>query len=101
MDDPKGNPNRGAYPMAISSAADEHQHADRAAGITILAGLVLSLAFVAYHPMVRSRTRAEFVAEVTAKAVTNGVVHGSLIALAGVLVAGYSGMAYRLGLASI
>jgi hypothetical protein len=77
--------------MSTIPAPDELQPGDRAAGIAILAGLALSLALVAHHPTVRSRTGAEFVAEVTSKAVPNGVVHGSLIALVGVLVAGYSG----------
>ena len=66
-----------------------------------MAGLALSLVFVAHHPTVGSRKGPEFVSEVMSKAVPNGVVHGALIALIGVLVAGYSGLAFRLGLASL
>ena len=87
--------------MPIVPAPDEPRQSDRAAGFAILAGLLLSLAFMAGHPIPRSHSRTEFVAEVTHLALSNSVVHGSLIACVGVLVAGYSGLAYRLGLASL
>lgn len=87
--------------MSTIPVPDELATADRASGGAILAGLALSIAFAALHPAPRSRTRPEFVAEVASKAHLNGVVHGSLIAVVGVLVAGYSGLAIRLGLASL
>jgi hypothetical protein len=64
--------------MPIVPAPDEPRQSDRAAGFAILAGLLLSLAFIARHPIPRSNSGTRFVAEVTHLALSNSVVHGSL-----------------------
>jgi hypothetical protein len=67
-------------------------------GVAIALGSLLLVAFMAIHPTIESRRATDFIAEVARKAVVNGVVHGSLIAVLGVLVCGFTGLASRLGL---
>src|SRR5438105_7176724 len=73
----------------------------RAAGVAIALASLLSVAFMATHPTVHAREPADFVAAVGRRAVVNGVVHGSLIALVAVLVCGLSCLASRLGMNSV
>jgi hypothetical protein len=79
----------------------------RAAGITIIGASILSVCFMVYHPRVHAHGMSEFVEAIRAELLVNGVVHGSLIALSGVLAAGYSvltaridGVLARIGLVS-
>jgi hypothetical protein len=68
----------------------------RAAGITIIVAALLSIGFMLYHPRVHAHGMSEFVVAVRQELLLNGVVHGTLIALMGVLAAGFSVVTTRL-----
>jgi hypothetical protein len=68
----------------------------RAAGITIIVAAVLSIGFMLYHPRVHAHGMSDFVVAVRQELLVNGVVHGTLIALMGVLAAGFSVVTTRL-----
>ncbi len=70
----------------------------KAAGSALVAASLLSLAFVAHHPVVRHRGAAEFVEEMAQKAFADALVHGSLLVLMALLLYGLSCLAARLGL---
>jgi hypothetical protein len=72
----------------------------RSAGVAIALASVLSVAFMAHHPTVHVGNPSEFVAQITRQAVADGVVHGFLIALMGVLLFGFTCLASRLGMNS-
>jgi len=69
----------------------------RQAGAAIIIASLLSVVLMALHPHYESRTAADFIEESSRKALVNGVIHGGLIALIGVLVSGLSCFASRLG----
>jgi hypothetical protein len=71
---------------------------DRSAGVALALGSVLSVLMMAHHPTAHGHNPPEFVAEVTEHAAVNEFVHGALIALMGVLIYGFSGLALRLGM---
>ena len=62
----------------------------RAAGITIIVASLLSIGFMLYHPRVHAHGMSDFVVAVRQELLVNGVVHGTLIVLMGVLAAGFS-----------
>ena len=80
---------------------DETLPSGRAAGLLIGLASVLSVAFMVFHPTVHAHDTAELIAGVARKAVVNRVVHGSLIALVGALVCGFTCLSSRLGANSI
>ena len=73
----------------------------RATGVVIGLASVLSVAFMVFHPTVHAHDTTELIAGVARKASVNRVVHGSLIALVGVLVCGFTCLSSRLGANSI
>ncbi len=66
--------------------------------MAIALGSVLSVALMAAHPTVHARGVSDLVEGVVRQAAVNGLVHGALIALLGVLFFGFSGLSSRLGL---
>jgi hypothetical protein len=74
--------------------------ASQGAGWALAAGSVLSVIFMMYHPAVHTHDMAEFVEKIDAGAWVNGLVHGSLIALSGVMVYGFSVLCAHLGFQS-
>jgi hypothetical protein len=68
----------------------------RAAGITIIVAAVLSIGFMLSPPRVHAHGMSDFVVAVRQELLVNGVVHGTLIALMGVLAAGFSVVTTRL-----
>jgi hypothetical protein len=80
-----------------SAADDESLPSDRVAGVAIAAGSLLSLLFMLHHPQANASETAELVDRVLHIQGENAVVHGSLIAILGVLLAGFSRLAARLG----
>ena len=70
----------------------------RAFGWMLAGGAVLTLAFAFIHPQIRSHDLAGVLREMAAGAAFNGAVHGTLLALYMVLVAGFYGLSRRLGL---
>src|SRR5262245_5625841 len=83
-----------------SRADAETVPSGRPAGVALAVASLLTVAFMAHHPTVHAHGPAGFVEEVTRGALVNGVVHGSLIALVGVFVYGFTGLASRLGMNS-
>ncbi|MBL8842090.1 MAG: hypothetical protein JNL90_11260 [Planctomycetes bacterium] len=81
-----------------SDAAVEERAADRAAGWLLGAASLLSVAFMAVHPVIHSRGIADALAELSAKALRDRVVHGSLAALTVVLAVGWWRLLERLSL---
>ena len=67
-------------------------------GWMLAVGAVLTLAFAFIHPQITSRELAGVLREIAAGAAFNGAVHGTLLALSMVLVAGFYGLSRRLGL---
>jgi hypothetical protein len=73
------------------------QHARaRAAGIAIGLASILSVGFMAYHPRLHAHSMAEFIEVVQREALIDGIVHGSLIGLMGILMTGYSVLSSRI-----
>src|SRR5438552_10362765 len=70
----------------------------RSSGVALALGSILSVLMMAHHPTAHGHNPTEFVAEVTRHATLNEFVHGALIALMGVLVYGFTGLASRLGM---
>jgi hypothetical protein len=68
----------------------------RVVGITIIVAASLSIGFMLYHPRVHAHGMSDFVAAVRQELLVNGVVHGTLIALMGVLAAVFSVVTTRL-----
>jgi hypothetical protein len=79
----------------------ESKGSGRAAGYMLAAGSILSFVFMWFHPATHAHTPAKFVEAVSAIAAADRIVHGSLIALSGVLFVGFWGVANRLGLNSV
>jgi hypothetical protein len=80
-----------------SARNNESLLSDRAAGVAIALGSLSSLLFMLHHPQFRGGETAEFIDQVLRIRGENAVVHGSLIAILGVLLAGFSRLAERLG----
>lgn len=80
--------------------ADERLPSGRAAGAALAVASVLTVALMANHPHVHAHDPAEFIDATSRQAPANAFVHGSLIALMGVLVFGYSCLSSRLGMGS-
>jgi hypothetical protein len=81
-------------------AEGEAGDAGRTAGIALAVGSLLMVAFMMLHPRIEAHGTTEFIAEVERQAIANGIVHGSLIALLGLFVFGFTGLESRLGMSS-
>jgi len=66
-------------------------------GILIAAASILSIVMMAHHPSVGSHEAAEVAAELARKATIDRVVHGTLIALSGLLLFGLVEFSARIG----
>jgi phage shock protein PspC (stress-responsive transcriptional regulator) len=71
---------------------------DRVSGLALATASILSAAFMTQHPSLHSAGIAEAIEEIGRKAFATRLVHGALIALMGVIVFGFWGLANRLGL---
>jgi hypothetical protein len=72
----------------------------RLAGATIVLAWLLSLAFMAHHPVIHGHKLEDLVTEMKRQAAADRIVHGALIALVGFLLYGFTCLASRLGLDS-
>jgi hypothetical protein len=72
----------------------------RVAGALIVLAWLLSLAFMAHHPVVHVHALQDVVADMERQAATDRVVHGALITMVGFLLYGFTCVASRLGLDS-
>ncbi|HEY5712852.1 MAG TPA: hypothetical protein VIT38_13240 [Allosphingosinicella sp.] len=81
----------------MEATSDEIRNA-KAFGWMLVVGAVLSTGFAMVHPHVSSHELDSVLAEMVAGATFNGFVHGSLLALMIVLVAGFLGLSMRLGI---
>lgn len=72
-----------------------------ATGITIGSASILTMVFMAFHPVAHAHSREEFLAEMNRIELVNRLVHGSIIALLGMLVVGYGCLTARLGRSSV
>jgi hypothetical protein len=72
----------------------------RLAGALIVLSWLLSLAFMAHHPVVHGHALEDLVADMERHATADRVVHGALITLVGFLLYGFTCLASRLGLDS-
>jgi hypothetical protein len=72
----------------------------RLAGALIVLAWLLSLAFLAHHPVVRVHALEDVVADMERQATADRIVHGALITAAGFLLYGFTCLASRLGLDS-
>jgi hypothetical protein len=72
----------------------------RIAGALIVLAWVLSLAFMAHHPVIHGHGLDNLVTEMEQQATADRIVHGALITLVGLLLYGFSCLASRLGLDS-
>ncbi len=82
---------------AVPSDPAPSAAADRRSGFILASAAVVMVAFMAVHPTVHAHDPAGFAAEMASISVLNAVVHGTLIAVLGVLVLGLFGLADRLG----
>lgn len=80
---------------AMSGDADRNA---RIFGWMLAGGALLSTGFAMVHPRLSSHDLDHVLAEMVAGATFNGWVHGSLLALMIVLVAGFFGLSLRLGI---
>ena len=71
---------------------------ERSAGVALVVGSILAVAFMAFHPTVHGHGMVDFVAEFQRQTDVNKLVHGSLIGLMVVLFHGFAGLASRLGM---
>jgi hypothetical protein len=71
---------------------------DHATATTLIVASVLSVVLMAFHPSLHHGTTAEAIAEIAEKGRVNAIVHGGLIALAGLLLACFWSFAERLDL---
>lgn len=70
----------------------------RTAGVILVATSVLMVGFMAMHPTAHTHELAGFAAEAASGSVRNGIVHGALIAIQGVMLLALLGLADRLGM---
>lgn len=81
----------------VSSDSPASASPSRFGGIVLIAGSLLTIAFMIYHPTIRAKGLTELVDEFARQQWVNGLVHGSLIALMGLLVVGFSCLSSRMG----
>src|SRR5437764_449607 len=85
---------------SISAAPGARLPSGRLAGALIVLAWVLSLAFMAHHPVVHGHGLEDLVTEMERQAAADRVVHGALITLFGIRLYGFTCLASRLGLDS-
>jgi hypothetical protein len=76
-------------PASVSSS--------RFGGIVLIIGSLLTIAFMMYHPTIRAKGLMELVDEFARQQFVNGLVHGTLIGLMGLLIVGFSCLSSRMG----
>lgn len=79
------------------TVSDETGRTARIYGMILVAAATLSVAFAMIHPSLHAHNLAEALQQLVAGAWFNGWVHGILIALAMILVAGFTGLSRQLG----
>jgi len=69
----------------------------RYGGVILIVASLVSIVFMIYHPTIRAKGLAGLVEEFSRQQFINGLVHGSLIALMGLLIVGFSSLSSQLG----
>jgi hypothetical protein len=85
---------------SISAVPGARLPSGRVAGALIVLAWLLSLAFMAHHPVIHGHGLEDLVTEMERQAATDRIVHGALITLVGFLLYGFACLASRLGLDS-
>jgi hypothetical protein len=79
-----------------NASTHEAPRPDAASALCIAAGSVLSVALMLFHPTTAG-SGAAAIEEMAREAARSGWVHGGLVALLALLLAGYAGLAHALG----
>lgn len=82
----------------MTSEMNDPRPSSRAAGYAIGVGSLLILFLMAHHPTAHARGIPEFLKAIQKVATLNGIIHGSMIAVLGLLLYGYWGLTSRPGL---
>jgi hypothetical protein len=85
---------------SISAVSGARLPSGRLAGASIALAWLLSLGFMAHHPVIHGHGLENLVTEMQRQAAADRIVHGALIGLLGFLLHGFTCLASRLGLDS-